>query len=476
MCGIVGFISGAGKSGWPQDRVTFLRQGLVVDTLRGFDSTGVFTVDAGAATEPAYWEKDVLSGPDFVQHKDFQKMVSNASDLRAAIGHNRAATKGAVTSDNAHPFQVGNITLVHNGTLSYLSGLPLSPYKDKQLKGVDVDSEVIAHNLAHKPIEEWYEDLVGAWALVWHDASDGSINMVRNAQRPLHIAKVEKEDTILIASEADMLSFVSRRARINIEDIYLLGLDTLFKWKPDTPVMSPVTTKLQTYPQSYASRGGYGQQNVAGSRRSAYQSVPFTATESDKVFLCGKMRDIPTEHQLLLMNKDLEPADRLEFSPWEIPRERGSVPVWGWLDEAESPALVIGCPDYAIDTVGTKTKWVVRPLTVTYPDNGSVSELCEDGIVICKYVQIKSTAPPARKPKEDKDEEGHHRLYAVGKDGVRLTIEEFRDKTRDGCAYCMDNISFFDDLDITWTGEGRPVCAKCTEDMLEGWDRFGAVL
>ena len=81
MCGIVGFISNSGHVGYPGDRATFLKQGLVVDTLRGYDSTGVYLVRTGREKEKAYWEKDSLSAGEFVSSPAWNKMIGTPSSI-----------------------------------------------------------------------------------------------------------------------------------------------------------------------------------------------------------------------------------------------------------------------------------------------------------------------------------------------------------------------------------------------------------
>lgn len=475
MCGIVGFISGAGNKGWPQDRAKFIKQGLVVDSLRGMDSTGFFSVDVGSETKTAAWLKNALVGGEFVRTKDYADMMSDPKRFRAVIGHNRSATIGSVTVDNAHPFQEGAITLVHNGTLSSTYGMPLP---ERTLKDVEVDSHAIAHNLDHSPIEEWYKDMYGAWALIWHDARDGSINIVRNEQRPLHIAKVRGEETITICSEADMLSFVATRCTMQLEEMYSLDPHTHFKWLPDTPVLSPITSKLE---RSYYSGGYSGKRSKRGweyddsywdawnddytSRAKGVSPIanPPAAEERDHLFLCGSLRPIPEEFQLALCELELEPSDRLTFAPWEVvvPKKTGMVAVGGWLVENELPAIVYGVPSSMLSANGkvdSSKKWTVRPIGVTEPDHAESAQGADGPYVLCKFVvsyQIPRARPipPAM---------GNERLVtAIGPSGVRVSLETFQRLVEDGCVRCKGVISFLDDEDLVWTDDRKPLCHVC---------------
>ena len=468
MCGIVGFISGAGKRGFPQDRATYLKQGLVIDTLRGYDSTGVFTVDVDAQDKTAYWEKCAITGGEFVQGKDFYNMVATPSSLRSAIGHNRAATKGAIDTENAHPFQVGSVTMVHNGTLDSVRSLPHHPGNTKELKDVDVDSAVVAYNLDAANISEWYSQMFGSWALVWHDSDDQTMNIVRNEARPLHIAKVEREDTILIASEADMLAFLSRRCRIRLSGIYSLQAHSHFKWYPDSLINKPDITTLERAYSDYSYRDTYGKGYSYGhtSRRSGESSAPFVAGETNKVFMCGKTREVPAKHKALLKNSDLRVEDRLVFRPWEAYGENPTAPVWGWLEEESMPALVLGYPEYSRKSMGKHSAWVVRPVTILYPDGDAETDIADGGIVVCRYVQIRSTSTT----------QGAKKTYtqtAIGPQGSSISIAKFKELVADGCTNCKETISFLDDMDVSWLEGNKPVCPKCVDKMiLDDEDNF----
>src|SRR5258708_23394340 len=120
MCGVLGMIARRG-AGFNQQDIKQLENLLIVDSTRGRDSTGVVNIKRDRevnfikhANEPAvlfqsrYWE-------------EFKKEVYSSGMI--AFGHNRAATRGAISSENAHPFIEDNIVLIHNGTLMSHSNL-----------------------------------------------------------------------------------------------------------------------------------------------------------------------------------------------------------------------------------------------------------------------------------------------------------------------------------------------------------------
>ena len=194
MCGIVGVI-GAYTNGFTQEEQNIFRDMLFVDTLRGWDSTGVFMV---SNVGNVLIRKAALHGPDFLAH-DAWKAVKTASWSKGMfmVGHNRAATRGTVSDQNAHPFWVDDkIVLVQNGTYNG---------DHKHHKDVEVDTEAVAHVIAeHDDVEQALQKINAAYALVWYNAQTKALHLIRNEQRPLFTA-LTNEDTIVFASEQETI-------------------------------------------------------------------------------------------------------------------------------------------------------------------------------------------------------------------------------------------------------------------------------
>lgn len=199
MCGLVGIITKK-TNGFTKEQCEAFSDLLFVDSLRGMDSTGVFLVDKEGNMDLL---KEASDASTFRRHQDFKDLMNKAFQRGAAlIGHNRAATKGAVVDQNAHPFVVDDrITLVHNGTL----------WNHKQLADTEVDSHAIAHTI-HKHgdnVEAAMQEINGAYALIWHDFQKNTVNFLRNNQRPLNW--IELEDCWMYASEMNMMAWVIGR-------------------------------------------------------------------------------------------------------------------------------------------------------------------------------------------------------------------------------------------------------------------------
>lgn len=103
MCGIIGYTG-------TEDANEILLDGLELLEYRGYDSAGT-----------AVWDENT-------KKMRVRKCAGRVKDLRkicekdsvsscCGIGHTRWATHGGVNAKNAHPHQVGKVTLVHNGII-----------------------------------------------------------------------------------------------------------------------------------------------------------------------------------------------------------------------------------------------------------------------------------------------------------------------------------------------------------------------
>jgi glutamine---fructose-6-phosphate transaminase (isomerizing) len=129
MCGIVGYLG-------PQDPKKIIIEGLKKLEYRGYDSAGVAILDHGIT-------KRVRAQGKLKNLED--KLVGQHFDGHLGIGHTRWATHGAAVEKNAHPHQVGEISIVHNGIIENY----LDIKRDLLARGAeitsDTDSEMVAH-------------------------------------------------------------------------------------------------------------------------------------------------------------------------------------------------------------------------------------------------------------------------------------------------------------------------------------------
>lgn len=190
MCGHVGI---AGKLEF-KDEAT-IRRLLLFDYLRGPDSTGIAVINKSQSEGKI---AKIASHPlDLFDTEKFKKITSGyASSI--FMGHNRAATKGGVNAVNTHPYEFGHIIGCHNGTLDSSSFKAL---EDKIGEKFSVDSQAIFACIEKFGIEETAPLLQGAWALVWYDFQQRSLNFLRNKERSFYIAYTKNFDRIFWASD-----------------------------------------------------------------------------------------------------------------------------------------------------------------------------------------------------------------------------------------------------------------------------------
>lgn len=200
MCGHVGI---AGKLAFADEAV--MKKLLVFDYFRGPDSTGFASMQSHPVTGPKGWKLAKLaSNPiDLFDMKRFNDAL-NGHTSTVFLGHNRLATRGVINNNNAHPYAfpkadgTGDIVCAHNGTLDVSSWRALEEATGEKY---DVDSMAVAAAVAKLGIDETIPLLQGAWALVWFDTGDNTLNFIRNKERPLWYAYNEKFDKLFWASE-----------------------------------------------------------------------------------------------------------------------------------------------------------------------------------------------------------------------------------------------------------------------------------
>lgn len=204
MCGIVGLISKRNNGLFHAD-LEFFEQQLIVDMLRGPDSTGAFAVHKNFQASVVKHESHPMH---LFMSKQWESFKAAAiRDARLVIGHNRKATKGSINNDNAHPFHVGKIVLVHNGTLTNHAELN---------KELEVDSHAICDALNTKGTIEGLKSLRGAWGLVWYNMEEQKLHAVTNGERPLSL--VESDTLYYLSSEINITHFLMmREARKRLE-------------------------------------------------------------------------------------------------------------------------------------------------------------------------------------------------------------------------------------------------------------------
>lgn len=418
MCGIVGYVSGKNKTEYEK----FFKQALIADVLRGLDSTGVII---GKPSGVEYYKKAV-NGIDFLDMKPATTLINSAPLNRPAfmIGHNRAATVGNVVSANAHPFQHGDITGVHNGTLRQFHKLE----KDRDF---GTDSEALYYNLSKRGVEETLSDVKGAYALVWYDNSDGSVNIIRNDERPLWIGKVKDEDTVLWASEAGMLRWLAGRNNIKLDVVMQPQPNVQLKYsmgaeETSTPeyIEHEVKDNYPIQPSGNWHQGGYGGHHQRALPQNDLTGRTLAANELGVNF------------------SDTYEVYCHEFKPYSTTPGYGMA-VCYMMEEPFIQVELRAMSREAVKAIEGNT-FDVRLSDIDMP-KGKPWEA----------VGIAKKCGNAGKSHVNKE-----KYEYVGPDSTLVTRAQMAEAVKDGCYFCNGGISIAE-YDFTDFIEGQPICPDC---------------
>lgn len=176
------------------------------------------------------------------------KYFKRANSSFAWVGHNRSATIGENTTNNAHPFQHSNIVGVHNGTIRNKWELTDSGYK------FQVDSDALFNGIKLHGAKETLAKVDGAYSIVYFDSDDATINFARNDQRPMHFLKcteksssanVADKEFIFFGSELGMLGWICARNGFICGEHHPSKVLTHYKFRIGEE--KPLTSELEAY-------------------------------------------------------------------------------------------------------------------------------------------------------------------------------------------------------------------------------------
>lgn len=138
MCGIIGYV---GK----KQAVPILIQGLESLEYRGYDSSGIALLNNHG--------QKIIKSIGKIKKLKTKLTKEKLENYSIGIAHTRWATHGRADEINAHPHQVGRITLVHNGIIENTEDLKIMLKKDGIKFKTETDTEVIA-TLIDKYLED----------------------------------------------------------------------------------------------------------------------------------------------------------------------------------------------------------------------------------------------------------------------------------------------------------------------------------
>ena len=254
MCGIIGILM---KPTYctSEQIVEHLETGLQRLQNRGYDSCGVGLLNGNEIILEKYASTDTSNSLSLLSaHLADRKEAS--WNLSAGIGHNRWATHGSKTDENAHPHLSYDqrFMVVHNGIIenceTLKANLPPHPYLS------ETDTEVVAHLLSHhyeetkntlESIRRTIQDLKGTYGLVIinRDLPD-HLYCVRNGS-PLLVGTTDTF-AIVTSEQSGFGGSVNTYITLETDDICILSREndkisvTTTRTYTTTDVTAPTTT------------------------------------------------------------------------------------------------------------------------------------------------------------------------------------------------------------------------------------------
>ncbi len=219
MCGINGlvFLNNVERSSemWTAIRYVF-DEALVETEARGKHATGL-TVQRRDGAYYDFYKSDISASAMATYDSEYDRVISAIGPWTSSIiSHTRWYTKGKPENNlNNHPFDIGNIVGVHNGTVANDDDL-FKKNKDAFTRVAEVDSEIIYQLINHHNKESiTHEGLKNALEKTFLRGMFALAFAHKNQPNLVHIVKQERPMDFVLWEEAGVLLFNSDKAYIH---------------------------------------------------------------------------------------------------------------------------------------------------------------------------------------------------------------------------------------------------------------------
>jgi predicted glutamine amidotransferase len=262
MCGIFGVING--DTVRSDNLRKLVRDMALAGAVRGVDGLGIYQVKSLEDTQ-LWVSKTAVPTHHMLDEGKLSGYIADVTESMVSIGHHRHATVGKISDQAAQPFfsyrEDGTYLVgVHNGTLNTWN----QKEGDREFHS---DSDWAIHQLSKDYDHALTHQIRGAYAFVTYDSAEPTkLRIALNGQRDLAFAFVKGRNTMLIASEAEMLAWLCKRNKIELEGDYVYEgqADKIYTF--DTAKLIQYTEKpiVRVYPpaaptsqDNYWSRGNH---------------------------------------------------------------------------------------------------------------------------------------------------------------------------------------------------------------------------
>lgn len=441
MCGIIG-VANFGKKSIPA-LSKYMQQGAIVGVLRGSDSTGMFSMDGEYKYSIA---KLPYSGEIFAESKLFKSAMYDMNSTGYTVLHHRAATRGSVSLENAHPFLHEDddnrlIIGVHNGTLHG------SVFRRD---GIDfeVDSDYLFYKMMKDGADKALSTTGGAIASVWTER-DAHLRLFANYGRPLHFGIVKDENAILIASEAEMLYWLARRNDIVLEDLVEVDKNLIHTFRMGGDVRDFDTQAVEVPADHSNFPGRWG--GTAGTTKSGTGRTGDTSGTSKK-------------GSVSLATYGLKVRDELVFYP-EDSIDVSSTVVRGYVEAGTDivPAVMYNVSPAMMNALDNRmAEATVEALAIATSYDNESKETDHSIVVSVPSKITYGDMSPFASMEDDTDDS------SVERPGRHLTVSEYYDMTGGECVNCQTPVPH-DTVNKAWVNDDKNVvCGACALDLAGG--------
>lgn len=463
MCGII--LAGT-QSFLSTTEISLFESLLYMDVIRGAHGTGVIAGYNFADRDQNYaiFGKSAGTSSDFLASEIWKAIREqeykgySGTPLKKApyflVGHNRHATCGAKTSENAHPFKSGEVTLVHNGTLTDQSLLP----SDRKY---EVDSENICYSIATIGAAETIQKLNGAFTLIWHDDRDKTVNIIRNEKRPFHLAKTyggtwygasEEEMLMWILTRDDKYSFTRSSPRLSEHFECEIGVQYVFdvsggKFSLKEQIKHELPTFQEKSRYSYLGYdySSYGKRNEVAKSKVSYSTTTLNESSNTVLEELGLKERVGSKIWF----------ESSCFDSYYNNKEKGKLV--GYL-ESTTEYVEVHCHAAKLDDYIQFANYQGE-IVSAYTLKGIVTIVVKDA----------TTEPPEEKeipridpPKDTDDDEESN--YVLMEDSELYSREDWGNSSQSICINCNTQIPF-DEASEATSYNGGYICYGCADEL-----------